>query len=61
MIEQVKFTYSPSGKDFKKQIKTIEDHGKKQVKALKDLKDNKEKQIHNADHYENKLSISKGK
>ena len=43
MIEQIKFTYSPLGKDFKKQIKTIEDHGKKQVKALKDLKDNKEK------------------
>ena len=36
-IEQVRFTYSPLGKAFEKQIKTIEDHGKKQVDALKGL------------------------
>ena len=35
MIEQAKFTYSPLGKAFKKQIKTIEDQGIKQVEALK--------------------------
>ena len=35
IIEQTKFTYSPSGKAFEKQTKTIEDHGKKQVEALK--------------------------
>ena len=35
MIEQAKFTYSPLGKAFEKQIKTNEDQGKKQVKALK--------------------------
>ena len=35
IIEQAKFTYSPLGKDFEKQIKTIEDHGIKQVDALK--------------------------
>ena len=29
IIEQTKFTYSPLGKAFDKQIKTIEDHGKK--------------------------------
>ena len=29
MIEQVKFTYSPLGKAFEKQIKTIEDQGQK--------------------------------
>ena len=29
VTEQAKFTYSPSGKAFKKQIKTIEDQGKK--------------------------------
>ena len=28
IIEQAKFTYSPLGKAFKKQIKTIEDQGK---------------------------------
>ena len=38
IIEQAKFTYSPSGKAFEKQIKTIEDQGEKQVEALKDLK-----------------------
>ena len=35
IIEQAKFTYSPLGKAFEKQIKTIEDQGKKQVDALK--------------------------
>ena len=40
--EQAKFTYSPLGKVFDKQIKTIEDQGKKQVDALNTLKsDNK--------------------
>ena len=29
IIEQARFTYSPSGKTFEKQIKTIEDHGQK--------------------------------
>ena len=38
IIEQTKFTYSPLGKAFEKQIKTIEDQGEKQVKALEDLK-----------------------
>ena len=38
IIEQAKFTYSPLGKTFEKQIKTIEDHGKKQVEALENLK-----------------------
>ena len=38
IIEQAKFTYSPLGKAFEKQLKTIEDQGKKQIKALKDLK-----------------------
>ena len=35
IIQQAKFTYSPLGKAFEKQIKTIEDEGKKQVDALK--------------------------
>ena len=42
MIEQAKFTYPPWGKAFEKQIKTIEDHGKKQVDALKNLKPKEE-------------------
>ena len=36
MIEQAKFTYSPLGKAFEKQIKTIEDQGEKQIKALEE-------------------------
>ena len=35
-IEQSKFTYSPLGKAFEKQIKTIEDQGEKQIKAIQD-------------------------
>ena len=31
IIEQTKFTYSPLGKAFNKQIKTIEDQGKKKL------------------------------
>ena len=38
IIQQTKFTYSPLGKVFDKQIKTIEDQGKKQVDALYTLK-----------------------
>ena len=38
IIEQAKFTYSPLGKAFEKQMKTIEDQGIKQVEALKALK-----------------------
>ena len=36
IIEQAKFTYSPLGKAFEKQIKTIEDQGQKQIKAIRD-------------------------
>ena len=38
IIEQTKLFYSPFGKAFDKQIKTIEDHGKKQDEALENLK-----------------------
>ena len=53
IIQQAKFTYSPLGKAFEKQIKTIEDQGKKQVKAIQD------KQIINKDYYKDKLLLSK--
>ena len=33
IIQQAKFTYSPLGKAFEKQIKTIEDEGKKTSKS----------------------------
>ena len=38
IIEQARFTYSPLGKAFEKQIKTIEDKGQKQIYALESLK-----------------------
>ena len=42
IIEQAKFIYSPLGKAFEKQIKTIKDQGEKQVEALNTFKsDNK--------------------
>ena len=36
IIEQTKFTYSPLGKAFEKQIKTIEDQGNKQIRTIQD-------------------------
>ena len=36
LIEQAKFTYSPLGKAFEKQAKTIEDQGEKQTETIKD-------------------------
>ena len=36
IIEQAKFTYSPLGKAFEKQIKTIEVQGKKQIETIED-------------------------
>ena len=43
IIEQAKFTYSPLGKVFEKQIKTIEDQGEKQIKALEGFKEKRTK------------------
>ena len=34
ITEQAKFTYSPLGKAFEKQIKTIGDQGEKKIKAI---------------------------
>ena len=42
IIEQAKFIYSPLGKAFEKQIKTIEYQGQKQVDDLENLKPKKE-------------------
>ena len=42
IIGQAKFIYSPLGKAFEKQTKTIEDQGQKQTDALADL--NQERQ-----------------
>ena len=47
IIEQAKFTYSPLGKAFEKQTKTIKDQGEKQIKAIQD---NKEQSVNNYDY-----------
>ena len=48
IIEQAKFSYSPLGKAFEKQTKTIEDQGEKQVEALNTLKSNNKLTIEDA-------------
>ena len=59
IIEQTKFTYSPLGKAFEKQIKTIEDQGQKQVDALENLKDQNKQLVNVNNDYEDKLLHSK--
>ena len=54
IIQQAKFNYSLLGKALEKQIKTIEDQGKKQVKAIQN-----NKQLVNKDDYKDKLLLSK--
>ena len=54
IIEQAKFTYSPLGKSFEKQIKTIKDQSKKQVDALKAIESGSNKQIYNKMTYQKK-------
>ena len=57
IIQQTKFTYSPLGKAFDKQIKTIEDQGKKQVDALEKLKPKEEtKPIENKSNNQSKAA-----
>ena len=52
IIEQARFIYSPLGKAFNKQIKTIEDQGEKQVKAVNTLKSDDDNNNNN-----NKLTL----
>ena len=62
IIEQAKYTYSPLGKTFEKQIETIKDQGKKQIDALADLKPKEIKPRETkpgeySEYFLNKLSI----
>ena len=59
IIQQAKFNYSPLGKDFEKQIKTIDNQGKKQVKAIQDNKQLVNININKDVDYKNKLLLSK--
>ena len=56
LIQQAKFTYSPLGKALEKQVKTIKDQGKEQVKAIQD---NKQLISINKGDYKDKLLLSK--
>ena len=57
IIEQTKFAYSPLGKAFEKQVKSI-DQGKKQVDVLKDLKQKeKTKPIEDKSNNQSKAAI----
>ena len=47
MIEQAISVYSPLGKAFEKQTKTIEEQGEKQMKAIEDNK----KQLNKKNNY----------
>ena len=57
IIQQAKFAYSPLRKALEKEIKTIEDQGKKQVKAIQDNK--QLVNINKDDDYKSKLLHSK--
>ena len=61
IIEQAKFTYSPLGKSFEKQIKTIEDQGEKEVKPIQDHVKVKTIKKHNYDVELHHLSQNKKK
>ena len=54
IIQQATFNYSPLGKAFEKQTKTIKDQGEKQIKAIQD-----KQLVNNNDDYKNKLLLSK--
>ena len=58
IIEQAKFTYSPLGKAFEKQTKTIEDQGEKQIRAIRDKSIEKIKKYSDYDNdYKKELLI----
>ena len=58
IIEQARFTYSPLGKAFEKQIKTIEDQGQKKVEPLESLKQKEQtKLIEDKSNNHSKASI----
>ena len=58
IIAQTKFTHSPLGKAFEKQIKTIEDQGKKQVNALEKLKPEETKPINDTSNNQSRATIT---
>ena len=57
IIEQTKFTHSSLGKAFEKQIKTIEDQGKKQVNALEKLKPEETKTVKDTSNNQSRATI----
>ena len=61
IIEQARFTYSPLGKAFEKQIKTIEDQGEKQIKTIQDQSHIKTIKKHDYDDKDSPLILKQKK
>ena len=59
IIQQAKFSCYPLGKSFEKQTETIENQGKKQVKAIQDNKQLVNININKDNDYKDKLLLSK--
>ena len=59
ITEQATFAYSPLGKAFEKQIKTITNQEENQMGALGNLKDTNKQVVNINDDYEDKLLHSK--
>ena len=57
ITEQAKFTYFPLGKAFEKQIKTIDDQGKKQIDTLKTLKPKEVEAMEDKSNYKNDKNL----
>ena len=57
IIEQAKFTYSPLGKAFEKETKTIEEQEQKQVKALEVLKPEENKEENKEGNKEERIKL----
>ena len=61
IMEQGKFAYSPLGKAFEKQIKTVENQGEKQIKTIKNQGQVKTIKKYSYDDDEDSSLISKQK
>ena len=58
MIEQVEFIYSPLGKDFEKQTKTVKDQGKKK-QQMKALEEHEQKLVESNELVNNNFNIDR--
>ena len=57
IIEQAQFTYSPLGKAFERQTKTIEEQGRKQIDTITNQNERLEALSNKDDHKDNYKKI----